>query len=196
MWCCFGDFNIVRFPSECLGGTLLTLAMERFSEFIEDLNLIDLPLEEGSYTWSSGTDQPSMSRIDRALITHDWEEHYSDVIQRILTRPILDHSPILLEARGMARAKSPFRFGNMWLKTDRFVDRVQFLWNQHSFVGTPSFLLAKKLKALKEDIIQWNRKEFGNVDHHKKQLLEELKNLDAKEGELGSLDSLMGRNVI
>ena len=55
---------------------------------------------------------------------------------------------------------------------------------------------AKKLKALKEGIIQWNRKEFGNVDHHKKQLLEELKNLGAKEGELGSLDSLMGRNVI
>ena len=55
---------------------------------------------------------------------------------------------------------------------------------------------AKKLKALKEGIIQWNRKEFGNVDHHKKKLLEELKNLDAKEGELGSLDSLMRRNVI
>ena len=127
--------------------------MERFSEFIEDLNLIDLPLEEGSYNWSSGTDQPSMSKIDRALITHDWEEHYSDVIQRILTRPILDHSPILLEAREMARAKSPFRFGNMWLKTDGIVDRVQSWWNRHSFVGTSSFVLAKKLKALKEDII-------------------------------------------
>ena len=34
----------------------LTPAMQNFSEFIEDLNLIDLPLEGGSYTWSSGTD--------------------------------------------------------------------------------------------------------------------------------------------
>ena len=123
--------------------------MERFSEFIEDLNLIDLPLEGGSYTWSSSTDQPSRSRIDRALITHDWEEHYPDVIQRILPRPILDHNPILLEAGGMAREKSPFRFENMWLKIDGFVDKVQSWWNRHSFIGTPSFVLAKKLKALK-----------------------------------------------
>ena len=87
LWCCFRDFNIVQFPSERLGATRITPAMEGFFEFIEDLNLVDLPLEGGSYTWSRGTNQPSMSRIDRALITHDWEEHYLDVIQRILPRP-------------------------------------------------------------------------------------------------------------
>ena len=53
--------------------------MEKFSDFIEDLNLIDLPLEGGRYTWSSGTEHPSMSRIDRALVSHDWEQHFPDV---------------------------------------------------------------------------------------------------------------------
>ena len=42
-------------------------------------------------------------------------------------------------------------------------------------------MLAKKLKALKEDIIKWNRRESGNVRRQKKQLLEELKIFDAKE---------------
>ena len=53
----------------------------------------------------------------------------------------------------------------MWLKSNGFKDRVHSWWNCYSFLGTPSFVLAKKLKALKEDIIQWNRSEFGNVEH-------------------------------
>ena len=118
--------------------------------------MIDLLLERGCYTWSSGTDQLAIPTIDRVLVTPDWEEHFPNVIRRNLPHPISDHSPILLESGGMARGKSPFRFENMWLKTEGFVDRVQSWWNRHFFVGTPSFVLAKKLKALKENIVQWN----------------------------------------
>ena len=107
--------------------------------------------------------------------------------------PVLSQITVQFFWRQGARGKIPFRFENMWLKTEGFVDRVQTWWNWHSFVGTPSFVLAKKLKALKEDIVQWNQREFGNVVRQKKQLLEELKSLDSKEG---ILVSPMGRIVI
>ena len=73
----------------------------------------------------------------------------------------------------------------MWLKTDAFVDRVYSWWNRHSFSGTPTYVFAKRLKALKEDIIQWNCREFGNVSCQKKELLGALDSLDAKEVDLG-----------
>ena len=85
----------------------------------------------------------------------------------------------------MARGKNPFRFENMLLKSDRIVDRVDSWWNRHSFSRTPSYVFAKNLKALKEDIIRWNRQEFGNVGHKKKELLGALELLDTKEGVLG-----------
>ena len=195
-WCYIGDLNIVRFPSERLRGSRLTSAMENFFEFIEELSLLDLPLEGGSYTWSNGSDQPSMSRIDRVLVSHDWEDHYPDVIQRVLPRPISNQFHILVEAGGILRGKSYFRFENMWLKTDGFKDRVHSWWNRYSFPGTPSFVLAKKLKALKADIIQWNRSEFGNVERQKKELLEALKLLDVKERDKGLSEMELGERAV
>ena len=126
-----------------------------------------------------------MSRIERVLVSHDWEDHYPDVTQRVLLRPISDYFPILVEVGGILREKSPFRFENMWLKSEGFKDWVHSWWNQYSCSSTPCYVLAKKLKALKGDIIQWNHSEFGNVGRQKKELLEALKLLDAKDGEFG-----------
>ena len=54
-----------------------------------------------------------MSRIDRALVSLDWEEHFENVSQRVLTRIILDHCPLLLEAGTIRRGQSAFKFENV-----------------------------------------------------------------------------------
>jgi hypothetical protein len=185
-WCIFGDFNVVRFPSERRDCVRVTPAMEEFSDFIEGLNLIDLPLNGGLYSWCNGVANPSMSRIDRVLVSTEWEEHYPDVVQKLMPKPISDHNPLLLEAGGMARGKSSFKFENMWLKVPDFVDKVQEWWSGYSYDGTSSFVLAQKLKALKGDLKEWNKLVFGDVGIRRQQLQCELQAYDEKE----SLSSL------
>ena len=58
--------------------------MFAFFDFIENNYLIDLPLEEASFTWFRESEIPSMSRIDRALVSLDWEDHFGNVSQRVL----------------------------------------------------------------------------------------------------------------
>ena len=49
-WYVYGDFNVVRFPSEHSGSTSFIAAMREFSNFISEQCLIDIPLQGGSFT--------------------------------------------------------------------------------------------------------------------------------------------------
>ena len=107
------------------------------------------------------------------------------VSQRVLPRVISDHCLILVESGVVGRGRGAFKFENMWLKVEGFVEKVQQWWNGYCFMGSPSFVLAQKLKALKEDLKKWNKEVFGDLAFKKKSLLSELLGLDAKEDILG-----------
>ena len=111
-WCLVGDFNIIRYPSERLGRESFSPSMFAFSDFIESNSLVDLPLEGASFSWFRDSGLPSMSRIDKALVSLDWEEHFENVSQRVFPRVISDHCPLLLEAGAIRRGWSAFKFEN------------------------------------------------------------------------------------
>ena len=104
--------------------------MSSFSNFIEEFLLVELPLLGCSFTVCGGLNV-SMSRIDYFFLTSDCEDHFSNTMQTFLPRPVLDHSPILLEGGGVRRSKTPFKFKKMWLKVVGFKDLVKGWWEGH-----------------------------------------------------------------
>jgi hypothetical protein len=121
-WCIGGDFNVIRFPSEGFGGRRISAAMREFSDFIFERCLMDLPLTGGLCTWSNTR---SWSRIDRFLISPGWEERHPKALQKRLLCLCSDHFPIVLACGRNKGGRKSFKFENMWLKEEGFVERVR-----------------------------------------------------------------------
>ncbi|RVX03380.1 DEAD-box ATP-dependent RNA helicase 28 [Vitis vinifera] len=126
-----GDFNVILSQRERSNQGRLTGAMRRFAQIVEELEIIDLPLQGGVLTWNGGRNNQAWARLDRFRVTQNWLDHFNGVVQSRLPRPTLDHFPILLMGGGLRRGPSPFRFENMWLKVDGFKDLLRG-WRQGS----------------------------------------------------------------
>ena len=172
---------MIRFPNESRRAGRLSSSMRRFSKVIDDLDLRDLPLQGGPFTWSGGLNNQAMSRLDRFLVSEDWEGHFKGVVQCTLPRSVSDHFPILLDGERVSKGHVPFRFENMWLKEESFKDLLKG-WSQSlSFNGSFSFILAEKLKALKAILKSWNKDVFGKVGVNKKLALDKVDFWDGQE---------------
>ncbi|RVW90073.1 LINE-1 reverse transcriptase-like [Vitis vinifera] len=141
------------------------------------------PHARGSVYLEWGLNNQSWARLDRFLVSPSWLDKFSGVIQRRLPRPVSDHFPILLEGGGLRRGPSPFRFENMWLKVEGFLDLVRSWWREIEVRGTASYRLAAKMKELKQKLKVWNREVFGNLEGNKRAALQQVDYWDGVESE-------------
>ena len=158
-WCLGGDFNVTLSPNERKRGGRLSPFMGRFAEVVNELGLRDLTLQGDLFTWRGGLNGRLMSRLDRFLVTANWENKFSNAVQSTLSGPMSDHCPILLDIEGIKLGIRPFRFEMMWLKYEGFKDLLRDWWQNMQFSGSFSFVLASKLKALK-GILKYGIKRF------------------------------------
>ena len=92
-----GGFNVIRFPSERNNDGRITGSMRRFAQVIDDLELKDIPTQGDSFTWRGGQHNCRMAKLDRFLVTEEWDSHFGGTRQKTLPRPTSYHFPILLE---------------------------------------------------------------------------------------------------
>ena len=113
-----------------------------FSEWIADMELIDIPLHGVKFTWRRND---SKSRLDRGLCCHSWLTRFPKQILKGLNRSFSDHNPILLTMEPSQNwGPKPFRCYDAWFTNPQF---KQFLTNEWRKI--PNVSLHNKLKILK-----------------------------------------------
>ncbi|KAG2590773.1 hypothetical protein PVAP13_5NG412800, partial [Panicum virgatum] len=92
----WGDFNLVRFPSEKNKPMVVGRFTNCFNAIISAYELIDIHMTNGKYTWSNNQSDPTLVRLDRFLVSKDWEVYFLETIISRLPREVSDHNPLIL----------------------------------------------------------------------------------------------------
>ncbi|XP_075081030.1 uncharacterized protein LOC142166245 [Nicotiana tabacum] len=117
----------------------------------------------GNRGWARGENSLHASRIDRFLISSEWNDLFGSVQQLALPRVVSDHRPIALESGDWTSEPSYLKFENMWLQHEGFCDMTKEWWQGYMVNGSPDFLLPQKLKLLKKDLAIWNWESYGKI---------------------------------
>ncbi|KAL5699114.1 hypothetical protein ACHQM5_030058 [Ranunculus cassubicifolius] len=104
--------------------------MEEFSEFVENNELVDLPMVGRKYTWAGGGRSLSISRLDRFIVSSEWVALYSHSIVASIPKHISDHCPILLDCEKVLRGPNPFRFEIMWFDDPTLLPLLKSWWEK------------------------------------------------------------------
>lgn len=83
-WVIGGDFNMILRIEERLGEGNYSGEVEEFREVVDRLNLVNIPLLEGKWTWSNSRETPTCLRIDWFLLSNDLFRQLPGLSQKVL----------------------------------------------------------------------------------------------------------------
>ncbi|XP_074305159.1 uncharacterized protein LOC141640172 [Silene latifolia] len=115
-WFIGGDFNAVIKPTERLGGVTTEEEMEDFQMCLDQCSMVDMPATGSFYTWNNKQDAATrvFSRLDRALVNHNWIEQRPDFYAHFHNEGYFDHTPCLIQKTSdIGLRKGSFKYFNM-----------------------------------------------------------------------------------
>ena len=177
-----GDFNVILHPRERTGSVTCVRSMREFSEWINDLQLLDIPLQGMRFTWRRNE---SKSKLDRVLCDHNWLTNFPNMLLKGLCRSFSDHNPLLLTMDVCPNwGPKPFRCQDAWFLHPQFRSFLVEEWR-----NTPAVPLHTKLKILKAPIRCWRRQKFDLMDKKIADLEKAIHELE-KAAETRTLDNM------
>jgi exonuclease III len=176
-WLICGDFNLIKKVNEKSNGNVNLRMMGRFSALIEALELVDFPLLGRRFTWSNNQEIATLTRIDRVLVTKEWDIAFPQFQLTPASSNVSDHCP--LQLKPMERNHfCGFRFESHWLKDEDFMGVVQNTWNKEVQSADPTRVLHTKIERTAKALKSWNRSKVRWTVHASNIASEIIFNLD------------------
>lgn len=182
-WCNGGDFNEILFLDKRNKATRRIRGMDVSGDFVDQNELIDVPLLGARFTWSNFQESPSLSKLDRFLVSTDWDDHFAPSMCECPTSPRpRPRAPFAEEGESPKPVGPfPFKFQNMWLLHLGFVELVKGWWEELEVWGPPGQRFKLKLKGIQDKLWVWNREVFGDIHKQKSACLEDIQIWDSVE---------------
>ena len=108
-WCVVGDFNSIRRLGERRSvniNTSYSTEKRRFNNFIEKMELLDIPMVGRKFTWYR-PNGATKCRIDRILVLREWLKRWLYSVQNVLGRVVSDHCAFVLNTSSTDWAPKP-----------------------------------------------------------------------------------------
>jgi hypothetical protein len=106
---------------------------------------------------------PTLEKLDRILVTKEWEQLFPRVQVYKLPREISDHKllPMMTRQSPISR-KRDFRFEIYWLKNADCMERVKEIWGQPTQDSKALDRVLFKLKKVKNFLKGWGFNKAGS----------------------------------
>jgi hypothetical protein len=154
---------MILYASEKNNGTLDRNMMSRFRNFVEEHELKDLYLHGRRFTCSNERELPTMTRIDRALVSVDWDLMNAEAIMQVLSSSASDHAPLHISLNAAFRPKRRFRFEVFWTKLEGFEDAVREAWKCDEEIVDPFRRLDALFWNAAESLQSWGQRKASNI---------------------------------
>ncbi|XP_023912817.1 uncharacterized protein LOC112024413 [Quercus suber] len=140
--------------------------MDDFREAIDYCRFMDLGFCGPEFTWCNMQEgrQRMYLRLDRALVTQEWIDHYKNMRVHHLVESASDLCVLLIIDSIVPQSprKRRFQFEAMWMRRDECGDIIKAAWNDSVNLYNPNDMVAG-LKQCADDLSRWNRLVFGHI---------------------------------
>jgi exonuclease III len=124
-----GDFSIMRFSSNKNKKFLPNRFSDLFNDIINLSDLREIYVSGGKYTWSNNHVSPTLEKLDRILMSKEWENLFHAVLAYKKPRDLSYHNPLIIDTQfSPKKQRRIFKFELHWLDHSEFLPKIKDIW--------------------------------------------------------------------